>query len=285
LPKTETNIAGLAEMMVGHRMDAICRRTTRPSEKALLEIDGLSLVSRKGQCLLGGVSFCVRGGEIFGICGVEGNGQTELYEVLVGLRAPTRGRILLAGRDVTHLSTQQRLALGFAHIPPDRIRMGLVGEMSIRENLILGRHRDPKFAGSVFLKTGEIDRQTLDLVRNFRIEPSDPAMRADLLSGGNQQKTVAARELSRDPEFVVASQPTRGLDIGASRLIHELLLRLAEDGKGVLLISADLSEIMMLSDRIGVMYRGSLGGVVERSAASEENLGLLMAGAKPSGKV
>jgi simple sugar transport system ATP-binding protein len=158
--------------------------------------------------------------------------------------------------------------------------MGLVGQMSVRENLILGRHRDPALAGHVFLKRGEIDRRAGGLVRDFRIEPPDPSMRADLLSGGNQQKTVAARELSRCPEFVIASQPTRGLDIGASRLIHELLIGLAGAGKGVLLVSADLSEIMALSDRVGVMYRGAICGVMERSAATEEDLGLLMAGGK-----
>lgn len=284
LPKTATDIAGLAEMMVGHRMDALGLRTSRPSQETVFEVDDLSLVSQKGQRLLSSVSFCVRGGEIFGICGVEGNGQTELYEVLVGLRAPSHGSIRLAGADITHLSTRRRLALGLAQIPPDRIRMGLVGQMSIRDNLILGRHRDAAFAGKVFLKRGEIDRQADRLVRDFRIEPPDPVMRADLLSGGNQQKTVAARELSRNPEFIVASQPTRGLDIGASRLIHELLLQMAEDGKGVLLISADLAEIMALADRIAVMYRGTINGIVERAAATKENLGLLMAGAQPSAK-
>jgi simple sugar transport system ATP-binding protein len=279
-PKTETDIAGLAEMMVGRRMDALAARAPRPHAQALLEVDGLSLVSQKGRCLLNCVSFEVRTGEIFGICGVEGNGQAELYEVLVGLKPPTAGRIVLADRDVTRLSTRERLELGLAHIPPDRTRMGLVGQMSVRENLILGRHRDPALAGHVFLKRGEIDRRAGGLVRDFRIEPPDPSMRADLLSGGNQQKTVAARELSRCPEFVIASQPTRGLDIGASRLIHELLIGLAGAGKGVLLVSADLSEIMALSDRVGVMYRGAICGVMERSAATEEDLGLLMAGGK-----
>ena len=279
MPKTETGVADLAEMMVGRRMEAIAPRKTRPSEDVLLEVKDVSLVSGKGQRLLDRISFEVHRREILGICGVEGNGQTELFETLIGLRWPTGGSILLGGRDLADCPTRRRLALGLADIPPDRVRMGLVGEMTIRENLLLGRQDDPRFSGHVFLKRRAIGRESEKLVHDFGIEPPDPDMRVSLLSGGNQQKTVAARELSRDPEFVIASQPTRGLDIGAARLIHELLVDLAERGKGVLLVSADLAEIMILADRIGVMYRGRLVGILERAAATEETLGLMMCGA------
>ncbi|MFZ1946147.1 MAG: ABC transporter ATP-binding protein [bacterium] len=283
LPKVATDVASLAEMMVGRAMEAMAARKVRPTDEVLFEVADLSLVSAKGQRLLDGVSFSVCRGEILGVCGVEGNGQTELFEVLVGLRKSTRGRVCLKGRDITSASTLERMRLGLAHIPPDRSRMGLVGEMSLRENLLLGRHHDPQLAGKLFLKRGAIDRGAAGLVERFGIEPGDLDMRVGLLSGGNQQKTIAARELDRSPDFVVASQPTRGLDIGAARLIHELLIEHADRGKSVLLISADLAEVMALSDRIGVMYRGRMVGLVARGQAGEEALGLMMAGAGLAG--
>jgi ABC-type uncharacterized transport system ATPase subunit len=285
VPRASTDVAKLAEMMVGHRMEAIAPRRTAPSEEVLLDAQKISLVSGKGQRLLDEVSFRVHRGEILGLCGVEGNGQTELFETLIGLRTPTGGRMLLRGRDLADCPTRRRFELGLADIPPDRIRMGLVGEMTVRENLLLGRQDDPRFSGRVLLKRRSIWEESERLVRDFDIEPGDPDMRAELLSGGNQQKTIAARELSRDPELVIASQPTRGLDIGAARMIHELLIGLAERGKGVLLISADLAEILTLSDRIGVMYRGAIVGIVERAAATEEELGLMMCGAGRSGSL
>jgi simple sugar transport system ATP-binding protein len=277
--KGETDVGRLAEMMVGRRLEAIRPRQARPGSEALLEIKDISLRSDKGQDLLSGVSLTVRRGEIVGLAGVEGNGQTELFEVLVGLRRPTGGRLLLRGADITGAPTAGRLRAGIAQIPPDRARMGLVGEMTLRENLILGRHTESRFSGRALLKLGAIRRETARLVTEFAIEPGDLDMKVGLLSGGNQQKTIAARELDRNPHLVVASQPTRGLDIGAARRIHELLTRHADSGRGVLLISADLGEVMALSDRIGVMYRGRLVGTLDRAAATEEKLGLMMAGA------
>jgi len=278
-PTARTDIASLAEMMVGHRMEAMRSRETAPSPEPLLEVRGVSLASRKGQSLLDGVSVVVARGEIFGICGVEGNGQDELFEVLVGLRAPSRGSVILDGVDVTSASTAERLRAGLAHIPPDRIRMGLVAEMNVWENLLLGRQGEACFTGPLLLKREAIGREAGRMVAEFGIEPGDLAMRVGLLSGGNQQKVVAARELGRAPKFLIASQPTRGLDIGAARLIHELLVKQADQGKGVLLISADLGEVMILADRIGVMYRGRIVGTVPKAKATKEALGLMMAGA------
>ncbi|MFH1219945.1 MAG: ABC transporter ATP-binding protein [Candidatus Eisenbacteria bacterium] len=278
--RAQTDIARLAEMMVGRRMEALRERKSMPRDEVALEARDVSLVSRKRQQLLSHLSLAVRRGEIFGICGVEGNGQSELFEVLVGLRQPTGGAILLNGRDITSRSVAERLHAGLAHIPPDRIRMGLVADMSLRDNLMLGRQNDPRLTGRILLKQGAIGRGAAKLIHDFGIEPPEPEMKAGLLSGGNQQKAIAAREFSRDPEFLIASQPTRGLDIGAARLIHELLVRHAEAGKGVLLISADLAEVKTLSDRIGVIYRGTIVGIVDRTRATEEALGLMMAGAK-----
>jgi ABC-type uncharacterized transport system ATPase subunit len=278
-PTGQTDIPRLAEMMIGHRMEAMQARRSAPSGETVLDVRGVSLVTRKGSRVLDRVTFAVRRGEIFGLCGVDGNGQDELFEVLIGLRAPTCGTITLGGIDVTSASVSRRLRAGLAHIPPDRIRMGLVASMTLRENLILGRHNDREFAGAVFLKQDSIAGETARLVRQFGIEPPDVEMKAGLFSGGNQQKAIAAREISRHPEFLIVSQPTRGLDVGAARLIHELLVRHAEEGKGVLLVSADLAEVMELADRIGVMYRGTVVGVLDRAEATEDKLGLMMAGA------
>ncbi len=280
MPISETDVAGLAEMMVGRRIEDMPERDADITYEHILKIEDVSLRSAKGQQLLTGISLEVHAGEIFGICGVDGNGQDELFEVLIGLRRPTQGRVIFLERDITHDPTSRRLKAGMAHIPPDRIRMGLVGDFTVRENLILGRHTDGRFSGRVFLKARAVAESADSLVRDFEIEPPVPEMQAGLLSGGNQQKVIAARELSRDPELLIASQPTRGLDIGAARMIHDLIVRQADSGQSVFLISADLSEVMKLADRIGVMYRGAIVGVVERTEATEENLGLMMAGAK-----
>jgi simple sugar transport system ATP-binding protein len=278
-PTSDTDIGTLAEMMVGRTIEVLPERTHRPAREPLLEAESLSM-SRKGQRLLSDICLTVRCGEILGICGVDGNGQDELFEVLTGLSQPDSGRLLFKGRDITPLSTSERFKAGLAHIPPDRARMGLVGEFSVQENLILGRHSDPHFSGRLFLRTNRIRGEAARLVNEFCIEPSVPAMRAGLLSGGNQQKIIVARELSRDPDLLIAAQPARGLDVGAARMIHRLLVRQAEEGKSVLLISADLSEIMSLSDRIAVMYRGRIVGVVDGAGASEDELGLMMAGVR-----
>jgi simple sugar transport system ATP-binding protein len=224
------------------------------------------------------VSFEVRGGEILGICGVEGNGQMELFETLIGLRRPSSGTIFLLGMDVTQQPTSFRRDSGLADIPPDRTTMGIVAEFSLTENLLLGRQKDRRFSRSGFLDGRAIARETSRLVAEFGITPPRPEALGSSFSGGNQQKIVVARELSRDPEILVACQPTRGVDIGATRLIHTWLLRQADMGKALLLVSADLAEILSLSDRIAVMYRGRIVGLLGRDEATEEKLGLMMAG-------
>jgi simple sugar transport system ATP-binding protein len=184
------------------------------------------------------------------------------------------------GRDIRSMGTLKRSEAGLAHIPPNRIKMGLVGEFDVEDNLILGRHGERRFSGPVFLRREAIHANAERLIDRFGVEPPVPSMSAGLLSGGNQQKVIVARELSRDPELLIASQPTRGLDIGAAKMIHRLLVEHADKGKSVLLISADLAEVMSLSDRIGVMYRGRIVGIVRRADADEESLGLMMAGVR-----
>jgi ABC-type uncharacterized transport system ATPase subunit len=278
MPTSGTDVARLAEMMVGHKMEESTERKQLPGDEVVLALDGVSLRSAKRQSLLEDVSFDVRRGEIFGICGVDGNGQDELFGVITGLVKPDAGRLVLLGNDIAGRSPLERFRAGLAHIPPDRVRMGLVGEFDIQENLILGRHTEQRFAGAVFLRRAAVGANARTLIDQFDIHPRVPSMRAGLLSGGNQQKVIVARELSRDPEILVASQPTRGLDVGAAGMIHELLVKHADRGKAVLLISADLAEVMKLSDRIGVMYRGRIVDVVGGAGATEEDLGLMMAG-------
>jgi ABC-type uncharacterized transport system ATPase subunit len=278
MPTAGTDVARLAELMVGRKMEENTARKRSPGEETVLAVDGISLESTKRHGPLRDVSFSVRRGEIFGICGVDGNGQDELFSVITGLVKPDAGRLVLLGDDIAGLSPLERLKAGVAHIPPDRIRMGLVAEFDIQDNLILGRHTEPRFSGAVFLRRAAIGANARALIDRFDIHPSAPSMRTGLLSGGNQQKVIVARELSRDPEILIASQPTRGLDIGAAGMIHELLVSHADRGKAVLLISADLAEVMRLSDRIGVMYRGGVVDVVDRESVTEEELGLMMAG-------
>jgi simple sugar transport system ATP-binding protein len=278
VPTSDTDTARLAEMMVGKRLDALPQRAGIAPGEAVLSVEGLSLEPRTGVKPLREVSFEVRGGEILGICGVEGNGQLELFETLMGLRRPSSGTIFLRGMDVTQRPTSFRRAAGLANISPDRTTMGIVAEFSLTENLLLGRQNDRRFSRSGFLDGRAIARETSRLVAEFGIKPPRPEALGSSFSGGNQQKIVVARELSRDPEILVACQPTRGVDIGATRLIHTWLLRQADMGKAVLLVSADLAEILSLSDRIGVMYRGQIVGLLGRDEATEEKLGLMMAG-------
>jgi ABC-type uncharacterized transport system ATPase subunit len=278
IPTRDTDTARLAEMMVGKRLDGLPRRAGVSPGRPLLSVDGLSLEPRGGVKPLNAVSFEVRGGEILGICGVEGNGQLELFETLIGLRRPSSGTISLRGTDVTQEPTSSRRAAGLADIPPNRTTMGIVAEFSLTENLLLGRQRDRRFSRGGFLDGNAIAGETSRLIAEFGIRPPRPEALGSSFSGGNQQKIVVARGLSREPEILIACQPTRGVDIGATRLMHTWLLRQADMGKALLLVSADLTEILSLSDRIAVMYRGRIVGLLGRDEATEERLGLMMAG-------
>ena len=245
-----------------------------------LSVANLVVRDERGQIVVDGVSFDVAPGEILGIAGVEGNGQTELIEAIAGLRPTESGRVLLAGRDFDGLSVKQRGDAGLSHIPEDRHERGLVLDYSIAENLVLGQqHR--------FTTRGMLDRQMLAdnaarQISAYDIRPTDAAVPARSLSGGNQQKIVIAREMTRDFIVMLASQPTRGVDVGAIEFIHAQLRKARDAGKAILLVSADLTEILALSDRIAVMYEGKFATVIPRSGASEEVLGPYMTGAAES---
>jgi len=245
---------------------------------AALAVRDLVVPSARRPNEVDGVSFDVAPGEIFGIAGVEGNGQTELIEALAGLARVASGRIALAGRDVATLGVRERADAGLSHVPEDRHRRGLVLEYSVADNLILGlQHR---FASGPALDASRIGENARRQIAAFDIRPNDAALPARALSGGNQQKVVVAREMTgRDYKVLLAAQPTRGVDVGAIEFIHDQLRQARDAGKAIVLVSADLAEILALSDRVAVMYRGRFATVLPRAQASAEVLGPYMTGA------
>jgi simple sugar transport system ATP-binding protein len=269
----------LASMMVGR--EVLLRVKKRPPRigEVVLEVKDLEAMNDRGLPALKGVSFKIKSGEILGIAGVEGNGQTELVEVLTGLRRLIRGKITLWDRDITNVSSRKILESKIAHIPEDRQKRGLVLDYSIENNLILGKHYRPPMARGGRLNFKKIREFALELIKKFDIRPASKEIPVSSLSGGNQQKVIVARELSRHPQLLIAAQPTRGVDIGAIEFIHKKILEERDRGKAVLLVSAELSEVMSLSDRILVMYEGRIVGEVDPKKTTESALGLMMAGA------
>ena len=242
-----------------------------------LEVATLTVRDSRKRIAVDGVSFAVAAGEILGIAGVEGNGQTELIEAIAGLRAIESGSILLDRGDLARLSVRQRGDAGLSHIPEDRHQRGLILEYSIAENLVLGQQH--RFSKRIMLDGARIAANAAEKIARFDIRPPMAALPARTLSGGNQQKIVIAREMGRDFKVLLAAQPTRGVDVGAIEFIHAQLREARAAGKAILLVSADLTEILALSDRIAVMYEGKFATVLPRSAASESVLGPYMTGA------
>ena len=286
----ETTPEEIARAMVGRDVSFAARpaAVARPEgtrlttvERPALEVKNLVARGARIERAIDDVSFSIAPGEILGIAGVEGNGQTELVEAIAGLRAVTSGSVLLGGIDVTALGPRARSDAGLAHIPEDRQRRGLVLDYSVADNLVLGmQHRYAKNGVLGALDRTAIADNARKQIEAFDIRPANPMLVARALSGGNQQKVVLAREMSRPFTALLAAQPTRGVDVGAIELIHGELLRAREAGKAVLLVSAELREILALSDRIAVMYGGKIAVVLPRNAASEEVLGPYMTGAR-----
>lgn len=275
----ETREEELARMMVGR--EVLLKVEKRPPQMrgVVLEVKDLEAVNDRGLPALRGVSFKIRAGEILGIAGVEGNGQTELVEVLTGLRRLIRGKVTLWDRDITNASSRRILESRIAHIPEDRHKRGLILGYSVEDNLILGSHYRPPMTKGPRLNFKKIKDFASELIEEFDIRPADREILVNSLSGGNQQKAIVARELSRHPQLLIAAQPTRGVDIGAIEFIHKKILEERDKGKAVLLVSAELSEVMSLSDRILVMYEGRMVGEVDPEKTNESDLGLMMAGA------
>jgi simple sugar transport system ATP-binding protein len=267
----------LATMMVGREIKRIAP-PPQPVGEPLLQIHGLHAMGDRGVEALRGIDLEIRAGEILGLAGVSGNGQRELAGCLGGLRKVTAGSILVKGKDLTHASVQQRLAAGQAFIPEERMRDGAIKEFSVQENLFLLDHASPKFTHGIFLDFPRMAAHAKALIQEFAVKTPGLDTPIKNLSGGNIQKAIMARELSREPQVLVAAQPSRGVDIGATEYIHQRLLQQRAAGKAILLISEDLDEVRALSDRIAVIYEGQIIGVVDRDQATVEQLGLMMAG-------
>ena len=281
LPTAGTTPDQLAELMVGRTVRLhVDRRPARPGDP-VLEVTGLVVEDSLGVERVKGVSFTVRRGEIVGVAGVAGNGQSELLEALAGIRSVKSGHIRLRTDDLTGAAARapRRLRkLGLAHVPEDRQRVGLIMSFTARESAILGYHDDSAYNGVIRLRRAAVASSFDRQVTEYDIRPGDGALPTSAFSGGNQQKIVLARELDRNPDLLLIGQPTRGVDIGAIEFIHRRLVALRDAGKALLLISVELDEILALSDRILVMHDGRIAGDVPGAAATEQVLGLMMAG-------
>ena len=268
----------IAELMVGRPVTLALTRAERPPGAAALEARDLSVRDDRGLLAVKGVSFAVREGEIVGIAGVEGNGQHELVECLAGLRPAERGAVRIGGVAPARHTARAHLAAGLAHIPSDRLRRGLVPAMSLAENLILGLQHDRALGPGPFLDPAKLETRARGLLSEFDVRPALPGYQAAQLSGGNQQKMIAARELSRGARAVLAAHPTRGVDLGAVAFLHRRLLAERDRGRAVLLVSSELTEILALSDRVLVLFEGSIAHETRLADTDERTLGLFMTG-------
>jgi simple sugar transport system ATP-binding protein len=237
-------------------------------------------MGNRGVNALNGISFEVRAGEILGIAGVDGNGQSELIEVLTGLRKASGGRVLLKGQDITNRLPREISEAGLSHIPEDRHKRGLVLDFTMSENMVLETYFHPRFNKNGFLDYAAIDKHASKLIEEFDVRTPSIHTKARALSGGNQQKAIIAREVDKDPDLLIAAQPTRGLDVGAIEFIHKRLVEQRDKGKAVLLISLELDEVINVSDRIAVIYEGQIVGIVDAKSTTEQELGLMMSGGK-----
>jgi ABC-type uncharacterized transport system ATPase subunit len=275
----DVNERDLAEMMVGRPVELTVKKSVAEPGDVQLNVEELTVVDPDGRAVVDHVSFQVRAGEIVGIAGVQGNGQTEIVEALVGLRGAESGRITLGDRDITHDSPRRRHEEGMAHIPEDRQRDGIVKDFTVFENIALtGYHAEPFSDGQV-MRWGVAEREAQRLVEEFDIRTPSVGTATGTLSGGNQQKVIVAREISRDISVAIASQPTRGIDVGSIEYIHGRVVGLRDRGVAVLVVSTELDEVMALADRILVMFSGRIVADLVRSETNNSEVGLYMAGA------
>lgn len=297
VPADETSREELAEMMVGREVvfeyeeraattDEVALHDGLPSvspreDPVVLDVDSLRVSDDRGLERIRGVDLAVHQGEILGIAGVQGNGQSELLEAITALRSVEDGSVTVAGRDMTDARRRSLIEAGIAYIPADRQEEGLVMDDDLVHNALLGFHHLPPYADGGWIQWERVRGHADGIIEQFDVVPPDRDKHAASLSGGNQQKFVVGRELSRDPELLIASHPTRGIDIGSIEFIHRKLLDLRAEGMPILLVSSKLEELQQLSDRIAVMYEGEIVETVRPSAVDERDLGLLMAGQRP----
>lgn len=278
LPTSETNERHLAELMVGRDVTFEVEKSKQEPGDIVLSVDSLRMKGDQGKQVLNGISFEVRAGEILGIAGVDGNGQSELIYAITGMRGVNDGSVTLNGKDITNRTPREVSLAGVSHIPEDRHKHGLVLDFTLSENMILGSYFDPQFGKNGFIDFKAMDMLADKLVNEFDVRGSGIHAKARSLSGGNQQKAIIARELWKNPDLLIAVQPTRGLDIGAIEYVHKRLVEARNQGKAILLVSFELDELYSLSDRIAVMYEGRLMGEVDADHRDDQQLGLMMAG-------
>ena len=274
---SETNEDDLAELMVGREVQLTVDRGESHPAAPSLTVNGLHARDDRGHETVHGVSFEVRAGEILGIAGVAGNGQDELVEALTGLRRPTAGQVELLGEDVTGAAPRALHARGLRFVPADRHRFGLVLSFPLTDNLVLTDYAEAPFARGLIRNDDAIKHHAEEVIAEFDVRTPSAAVNAATLSGGNQQKVIVAREFTRDLKLLVLDQPTRGLDVGSIEFIHKQVIAKRDAGTAILLVSAELDEVLELSDRIGIMYRGEMVAILDGRSANREEVGLLMA--------
>lgn len=282
----DTDTEHLAELMVGRKVLLRVEKTAAKPAQTVLTVEDLNVVDGAGVRRVKDVGFTVRAGEIVGIAGVAGNGQSELLEALAGIRRATSGRIALKDQEITGdsmVDARSMRELGLGHVPEDRQRMGLVMPFAANECSVLGYHHDPAYNGRILMDRHKIIELCDKQMHDYDVRPGNPLLTTANFSGGNQQKIVVAREMERNPDLLLVGQPTRGVDIGAIEFIHRRLIEMRDAGKAVLLVSVELDEIMSLSDRILVMFDGQIVGEVAQKDANEQMLGLMMAGISQNG--
>lgn len=274
----ETNSTELARMIVGRDVLLRVEKPEAQPKNTVLEVKNLTVAGKHGLAV-DDVSFSVRAGEIVGIAGIEGNGQTELIETLAGLMTPNKGSFEFCGKNVTGFNARKLKELGIAHIPEDRHKRGLLLDFDLRENAILGVHNNPPVAAAGgFMNSSLIQKRTAEIIKNFDVRPPNADLPARALSGGNQQKLIIGREFEIDPKLLLVSQPTRGVDIGAIEFIHRKLIEMRDAGAAVLLVSAELEEVTALADRLLVLKDGKIAGEVDPKEATFAEIGLMMTG-------
>lgn len=274
----ETNKRQLTKMMVGREVMMDLDRNKPAIGKEVLKVKDLLVKNKLGMCVVNKVNFCVHAGEIVGIAGIDGNGRKEIVDVLSGLRPATSGEVFLDGEEVTNLSADILRGKGFAHIPEDRQRRGLLMESPLHENAILGFQERDAFNKGPFLIQDNIIQFTKTIIKKFDVRASSVRVLSKTLSGGNQQKLIFGRELSYSPKLLIAAEPSRGVDVGATEFMHKTLIQQARTGTGILLCSSDLDETMAISDRILVLYKGEIVAEYKANEATKEEVGLAMAG-------
>nr|WP_239587202.1 ABC transporter ATP-binding protein [Bacillus ectoiniformans] len=277
---SETDPNHLASLMVGREVTFKTEKQEAHPKENVLEVRDLVVKDSRGIEAVRGLNLNVRAGEILGICGIDGNGQSELIEGITGLRKVEKGTVSINGKDITNFKPRKATETGLGHIPQDRHKHGLVLDFPIGENMVLQTYYHKPFSKNGVLNFKQIYKKATHLIEEFDVRTPDEYTPARALSGGNQQKAIIGREIDRDPDLLIAAQPTRGLDVGAIEFIHKRLIEQRDHGKAVLLISFELEEIINVSDRIAVIYEGEIVAIVDPKQTTEQELGLMMAGSK-----